>query len=332
MYQRFFSKAIFISALCLISANSYAFEGMPPKVIEVEKIQLKSLKQSINLIGTINPRHGTMFYAKTSGTIFFHAKEGQVVKKGDFIAKIEGTDVDSNYELSRQAEAIAKGRYERSLGLSKSGIDSAAQLEEKKQALIDAQKNSGTAKEKSHFYAPFDGIIGSYKVREGEQVTEGEDPILYFYDPAQLVIDIDLPAWVVPYLKENHPVIVDRKPFSILHFQKVVDDETRMCPATVSYDGKDHVIGTTITVTIPVYEKTKIIVVPTDAVILKDGKDAVYTVKDNKVELVFVELGLKDKDHVEITSGLKVGDLLITKGQYRLWPTAPVKIAYQDNK
>ena len=42
-----------------------------------------------------------------------------------------------------------------------------------------------------------------------------------------------------------------------------------------------------------------------------------------------VNLGIREKEDVEITSGLQKGDILIARGQARLYPDIAVKIYHQ---
>lgn len=68
------------------------------------------------------------------------------------------------------------------------------------------------------------------------------------------------------------------------------------------------------------------LVIPTQALFLKKGKTHVYKVIKNKVELVAVKTGLQEKEKVEIISGLKSGDQIVSKNPERLYPGMNVSI------
>ncbi|MBP1962918.1 efflux RND transporter periplasmic adaptor subunit [Paenibacillus aceris] len=68
------------------------------------------------------------------------------------------------------------------------------------------------------------------------------------------------------------------------------------------------------------------IVVPADAVLSQPSGNAVYIVKDGKASKVLVKVGVMTSSSFEITSGLKVGDELVVKGQELLSDNVPVQI------
>jgi len=201
-------------------------------------------------------------------------------------------------------------------------------LRKKKQAWINAQKEYAKAKielDNMRFYAPFDGIVGAYKKREGSQVNQGE-PIVSVYDPASLVVDFDIPCSNLTSLNEGQKVYVLGKKYRLTHMQKMLDEDTHMCPADVDITCEDCLIGKTAPVNLVVMEKKNTIVIPLQALFLRDAKPAVYIVKEGKVQLLSVKTGVKQTDTIEVVEGLEVGQQLIIKGQDRLYPEMAVDI------
>jgi len=121
-------------------------------------------------------------------------------------------------------------------------------------------------------------------------------------------------------------VHVDKKTYSLSRMQKMLDEETHMCPAEVDIACNDCLVGDSVDVDLVVAEKKKTIVVPYQALFLKNSKPAVYVVEQGKVVLVMVTTGIKQQDNIEIMAGLKPGQLLIIKGQERLYPALAVDI------
>jgi membrane fusion protein (multidrug efflux system) len=201
-------------------------------------------------------------------------------------------------------------------------------LEEKKAQWIDAQKRLSLAKielDKSRFIAPFEGIVGVYKITPGSQVAEGES-IVTLYDPTDVMVEFDIPGSLLHQLKDGQQVYVNGKSFPITHIQKMIDPETHMSGASVHFSCKNCFIGETVDVDLALTEHRNVIVIPTEALFLKNGQSFVYTVVDNKVTLKPVILGIREKEMVEIIDGIQTGEQLILRGQARLYPNAPVKI------
>lgn len=294
----------------------------------METIKKQRLQQTIHLLGTIHPKHTTVLIAKEAGMLDSLIPTGQKVKKGTLIAKIDNPDLEKNLLLSLSAVELAKSQYERINPLVKSGYVSTKEAEEKKQAWIDAQKELSKTKielDNLRFYAPFDGIIGAYKKREGSQVNAGE-PIVSIYDPSSLVVDFDIPCSNLTTLNEGQPVYVMEKQYSLSHLQKMLDEETHMCPADVDIQCEECLIGATTNVELVVAEKNDTIVIPFQALFLRDSKPFVYIVKKGKVVLVSVKTGLQQQDKIEIVEGLNAGQQLVIKGQERLYPEMAVDI------
>ena len=63
------------------------------------------------------------------------------------------------------------------------------------------------------------------------------------------------------------------------------------------------------------------IVVPVAALFQEQGKDRYYVFAigpDGKAHRTDIEVGLRDRDRVQVTEGIKVGDLVMTSGGYAL--------------
>jgi membrane fusion protein (multidrug efflux system) len=72
--------------------------------------------------------------------------------------------------------------------------------------------------------------------------------------------------------------------------------------------------------------RTGSILVPKGAVISDQGEDVVFVAVDDLAERRTVEVGFVDDLHAEILSGLRAGELVVTKGQRSLKHGAPLNI------
>lgn len=319
--------------LPFLGYQSFHKRSKPPaadttKVVEVRELEQSDIRQTVRLIGTIRPKHATVLIAKGSGMLDSLIATGNKIQKGELIAKIENPDIENNLKLAEVAEKIAKTQYERLISLLKSGIVSPKEAEEKKQAWISAQRDLSKARielDTMRFYAPFNGIIGAYKKREGTQVNQG-DPVVTIYDPSSLVVDFDIPCTSLNAIQEGQAVRVFDRDYALSHVQKMIDEETHMCPADVDIHCDNCVVGANVDVDLVVEERKQVIVAPFSAIFLRKGKPFVYVAEQDKVVLVPVKTGLKEKAQIEILSGLKPGQKLIIRGQERLYPGLEIAI------
>ncbi|MDR2781756.1 MAG: efflux RND transporter periplasmic adaptor subunit [Holosporaceae bacterium] len=298
--------------------------------METQIAKKSDIKYEINLIGTVRPKKYCTLMAKAAGTINILIQSGSNVKRGEIIAKIENSDIDKTYDLSISAEHIAKDQYERTLLLTKRGVSSKKDAENAYQGLIIAEKDLARARieqENTLVRAPFDGILGAYKVRDGEQVSIN-CPLASFYSRKQLIVEFEIPSQYVSKINPGQVVYTNGQLLKLTHVQKAIDEENHMCPACVELESDTELlIGASINVTLVVEEKQNTIVIPYSAVFIKKGKNFVYVVKDGRVASCEVTLGIKNKEKVEILDGLKEKDEIIIIGQDRLLEDMKIKIA-----
>ena len=74
----------------------------------------------------------------------------------------------------------------------------------------------------------------------------------------------------------------------------------------------------------------KALLVPTQSIIPQARTNVVIVNKNNTAKFTVVQTGVRDSSYVEITSGLKVGDTVITTGLMGLRPNAQLKITNVD--
>jgi membrane fusion protein (multidrug efflux system) len=332
-------RVLFLRFLCLLFLLGLAYylfyptrqnqENADIKVVEVEKVNFGNIMQTIRLIGTVKAKRTSVLIAKTAGTLDHVMAAGQRAPKEALIAKLENADLEKAHKLAAHAENIAKAQYDRAALLLKSKHASQQTVEEKRSSWIKAQEALATANiklDETRFVAPFDGIVGAFKIREGAQVQSG-DQIVAFYDPSELIIEFDIPAPFLDSVNNGQKVIVNSKTLNLTHVQKMIDPDTHMSPAFLDFSCPECVIGTNVDLDLVTVERTKVLTIPFEAVFLRGGKDFVYVAKENKAVLSPVTLGIREKERVEITEGLNEGDLVIVRGQTRLYPEAMIKMA-----
>jgi membrane fusion protein (multidrug efflux system) len=305
----------------------------PYKIVEVEKVQLSSISNTISLIGEVKAKKSALIVSKTSGFLKTNIHPGEIVEKGTLIATIENSDIEENYKLSEEAVKISKNQYQRLLHLKNGNVSSQKDLENSLISFIEAQKALSLARneyEKTRFIAPFKGIMSPFKIFDGSFVEQGHT-IGFFYDPSEMIITFDLSENVLKQIKNNPKVSIEGTLYDIPHFQNcIIDPITHLTSAHIHFKGS-HIIGSLINIELIAETHENVITIPFDAVFLKEGKAHVYIVKDEKAHLLPIELGLRSKERVEILSGLEINQSVIKTNTERLYPGVSVKI-YEPEK
>jgi HlyD family secretion protein len=173
--------------------------------VTVEKVTRMDLTSLVSASGEIKPKKSVNISALIPGRIVkIGVEEGDEVKAGDFLLKLDSTQYEANAERDRafihssQAELIkadaslarSKEYYDRQKSLYDNGLISREQLDQAKTQLDIAQATSHSVKyqiqqaqaslkstldnlAKTVFTSPIDGVITSLRVEEGEMAIIG---------------------------------------------------------------------------------------------------------------------------------------------------------------
>jgi len=195
--------AVFL-ILLLIVLSKMGFIGNKETgtAVEIAKVDQMTIVETVSATGKIQPEIEVKISSEVSGEIIaLPVKEGQVVKKGDLLVKINPDLYTSGYNrtiagLSQtkaglsQADAAfkeAKASYDRSKTLFEKGIISRSEWDKaiaafesanasKQSAYYNVQSASATVNEakdnlgRTTIYAPADGTISVLNVELGERV------------------------------------------------------------------------------------------------------------------------------------------------------------------
>jgi HlyD family secretion protein len=196
------AAVVIVALIVALKVNS---SREKPLKVTIEKVQRTDLTSIISASGEIKPKKNINISAHVPGRIVkIGVKEGQEVKAGDFLLKLDSTQYEANTERdqaliqSYRAELIkadttllkAKSDYDRMKNLFDNGLVSREQLEQAKAQFeiadaghraVNFQIAQGQASLKSTldnlsktvFSAPIDGVITSLRVEEGEVAIIG---------------------------------------------------------------------------------------------------------------------------------------------------------------
>lgn len=172
-------------------------------LVTVDKVQRRTIVQSVSATGTIEPETEVTISSETSGEIIYlAAEEGDTVRRGQLLVRIKPDIVQTQVEqLRASAEAAkasievskaemenAKNRLDRTLELYKKEFASAEELDQAQAAYRQAQaryqsalkqyeqamaalKQAQLSLERTEIHAPIDGIVISLPVEIGEKVV-----------------------------------------------------------------------------------------------------------------------------------------------------------------
>jgi membrane fusion protein (multidrug efflux system) len=316
--------------------------------VSVEEARQETWTPRLAAIGSFKAVPGIDVAGQLAGIIAEVAvKNGQDVPKGALLFRID--DAIEQAELKSNAATLknAEIAYERQKSLMARGVAAQANLD----AAIAAHDTAAAAVERAKVIiaqksiaAPFAGRIGIRKVDVGQYVAAGAplvtlqqlDPIyLDFQAPEQFFGDLALGRAVTAQVDLLGGVKVTGK---IVNLDARVDRDTRtlLVRAEIANPDKKVLPGMFANVEVEAGAPREAVTVPRTAISYSLYGDAVYVVVPVdpekgfdgplRAERRFVRLGETRGERVATTEGVKAGDKVVTQGQIKLQPNAPVTI------
>ncbi len=182
--------------------------------------------------------------------------------------------------------------------------------------------------------APFRGRVADLEVETGQSVAAGQKLLLLLEDD-RMKVDVDVLEADVIRLAERATVQVQVPNFdnavlsgSIYSINPNIDPATGMGRVTVSLPnpGGRLLSGLFANVALETGRLSDRLVVPANALLVRQGRDLVFTVQGGRAYWTYVTTGARSGDEVEVVEGLAAGDTVAVAGQFALAHDAPVEI------
>jgi len=309
-------------------------------------------------LGTVQASFTVGIHAQIDGKlqeVLF--SEGQYVKKGDILAKIDPRFFQAAYDQAKAKKAQDDAQLislekdlERFKTLSKSGFQSQQNIDQQ-QAKVDAMKASiqadiaaidgvKTQLDYATITAPSDGRMGVRLVDPGNIVRAGDaGSIAMLTRTKPIYVLLTLPAQTIDDVREamkrgDVPVIAyDRDNKKVLSTGKLETVDNIIDPATATYKLKalfaneDERLwpGQFVNARLQVGSMANAVVIPSVAVQRGPNGLFAWVIKpDNTAEPRPIEIGPTMGDQTVVTAGITAGERTVVNGTYRLQTGARV--------
>ena len=345
-------------AMALLFSGSAAFSGCVEepapaapvaRPVKILTIDTKGAVEILEYSGTIAAaQHSEMAFEVPGKITDFPVVEGQVVKKGDLLVRIDPRDMAALANADTAKVRLAKAEYERMKKLFEADVASQQELDRAKRLYeVNVANSQGSAKglEDTELFALFDGIVAKKLVKDFENV-QAKQPVLILQDTTNLEIDVAIPevdaVRTIPNLTLEErtarikPVVTvtslpDRSfPARLTEFSTTADPVTRTFGVTLRFDPPDDVSikpGMTATVRIHLPPEAQIaagaagISIPASAAITDGtGQAFVWVIEPGSmtVKRTPVQLGNLSGSRVFVSSGLASGQQIAISGVHQL--------------
>jgi len=339
--------AIILIKVSQISTLIHTKAVIPPEAVSTVQAKEETWQRTLTSVGSVTAVQGVTVSAELDGKIVAIAFEaGSKVKAGDILVKQDTTAEEAQIRSAEANAELARVNLERTRELLAKATVSQAQFDADaatyKQAVAAGDNIRATIAKKT-IKAPFSGQLGIRLVNLGQNLKAG-DAIVSLQALGTLFVDFYLPQEQVGKLKAGLTVslsgdAIEGAPLEgkITAINPDVDSSTRNIRVQATVDNTAGRIrpGMYVDVAVDLPITDKVLTIPATAVLYAPFGDTVYVVDEKTgddgaktliVRQQIVRLGSRRGDFVVVSSGLKVGDTIVTSGVFRLRPGGAVKV------
>ncbi|MCK5815539.1 MAG: efflux RND transporter periplasmic adaptor subunit, partial [Flavobacteriaceae bacterium] len=174
-------------------------EGRSP-LVTTFIVEESNFMHYLELQGNVVTKQNIILYPEYAGTLTgVYVKEGQSVKKGQKLARIDDGGLSQQIAQSEVQLSLAKTTYERQKRLWEQKIGSEIQYlqaESTYKSLENSLKQLQAQLEKTIIRAPFNGIIDDVFTEQGSVVAPGQTQLIRIINLNNMYIETEVP--------ENH--------------------------------------------------------------------------------------------------------------------------------
>ena len=342
-------------------------EAEPPIPVAAEPVRLGDIRTSISATGVVGTLPGATFAVaapQPARIAEITRNAGDSVTSGEVLVRFELPSLRAQTVVSQAVVKAADLRVRRAQlaqgrvrMLVDKGAASRRELEDADREVTAAEAELAVAKaalgavEAQGFNAiiraPFDGTVTERLRNPGDTVRpEDTDPILRLIDPKQVQVMATLPAAdtarfvvgatarAIAQSPPSRGEAARRRGFGGPELLRVA---TRPAPETgaktvditLAFDTPTELRpGTEVGIEIDAEQRSNVPLVPAIAVIRDNpARPMVVVAAGGVAERRPVVIGLVDAENIEILSGLKPGELIITQGHSTLRDGTPISVS-----
>jgi membrane fusion protein, multidrug efflux system len=345
-----------------ILAQKKPARAAPPQVVKVAKAVLGDMPETLSELGTVAPVATVTVLPQLSGYLTeVGYKEGQDVKKGQFLAQID----PRQFEIDLQQAQATLVKDQAALAQARSDLARFHELQAQKaiaeQTVTDQESTvkQGEAQVESdraniaqfkldliycHITAPVAGRVGLRLIDPGNFVTASSSPGIVVIttmkpttveftvaqnDLAKIIARVNSGAQlpVTAYTSENNREIATGTLYAL---SNQMATSTGTVTLRAKFENDDEVLFPNEFVNIKILVDTlaQAVLVPTPAVLSGAPGDYVYLANaNNTVSVRKVTLGASDGRNTAILSGLTAGDTVVVDGTDRLSDGAQISVS-----
>jgi RND family efflux transporter MFP subunit len=288
--------------------------------------------RDVSLPGEIHGYYETPIYAKIPGYVkSMLVDKGSRVRRGQLIATIESPETDQQVRNAKASYGIAAITDRRYQALLRRQVVPRQEADQTHAQMLEAYatwRSYVATQQYERVVAPFDGMITTRNLNPGALVgsaaaSDTSSPAIFTIATLKpLRVYLYLPQPFTPLVRDGDAAVVTVSEYpkrdfagTVTRHPAALDPSTRTMQVEVDLPNDDLALypGMYATVKITIHGAKQSPRVPDQALIFNNEDVLVPVVRDNRIQLVKVELGLDDGINCEVVRGLE-GDETIALG------------------
>jgi len=318
-----------LGAGCTQSESSAKPENNQNKAVQVSVLRVEpaTMKDILVLPGETEAWQDVRVAADAAGRVeWIGPKEGQTVREGDLIAKIDVASLKAALDRAEAALKLAEDLYQRRYKLFEKNIINQEELDKSATERTLARANFRQMQieyERGFLKAPLTGMVNHLFVDEGEFVDKGK-PFVDVVNVDKIKINVNVPELDVRYLKAGQKTVVrvdafqDRELTGVIDFVAYkADPATKTFHVKVIVDNPNHDVRPGMIARVAFLRRVipDALAAPIFSIVDKGGERILFVEKDGLAQARTISIGAIEGNMVQITKGLQPGDNLIVVGQ-----------------
>jgi membrane fusion protein (multidrug efflux system) len=309
-------------------------------VLQVEALIVRpqALSNDIEVPGSLLPNESTEIHPEVSGRLVqLNIREGAFVGKGTLLAKLYDGDLQAQLRKLQVQLKIAQqteNRQEQLLkiqGISQQDYDLSLLQVHNINADIEIIR---TTISKTDIRAPYSGKLGLKNISPGAYISPAT-VITTISQVSQLKLQFNIPEKYGALIKKGQNISfgIDgtTKTFmaEVLASEGAIEETTRSLAIRAVIKSQDPALipGAFAKVKILLGKNESALMVPNSSLVPMGRKKLVYLYNNSKAVATEITTGARDSTNIEVLSGIKNGDTVITSGLLFLRPNIDVKIS-----
>ena len=348
---------LFAAAACSRSPEQPAQSAQPAAVQiggeSVVTVTAEEIRSGPMISGQLTAEREATVRAQVGGSVVQAPyEEGQAVRKGAVLARIEARDLSDAstsavvaVSSAENALKLAQGELKRTETLVQGGALAQRDLENARNAVANAESQLAAARARASsaratladtvVAAPIGGVISDKAVNTGDVVAPGA-ALYTIIDPSSMRLEASVSSDQIGSLRPGAPVVFTVRGYEgqtftgrIDRISPAADPATRQVPIFVAIPNTGgRLIAGLFAEGRVESEVSRGLTVPGNAIDLSAGSPTVTRVRDGKAERVTITTGIRDQntERVQVLSGLAEGDILLAGAARGVTPGTPVTI------